>query len=260
MHRDSRKLKLTFLGTGTSTGVPVIACNCDVCQSLDVRDKRFRTSALISGGDSNIVIDCGPDFRMQMLKNKIDNIDAVLFTHAHRDHIAGLDDIRAFNYILNKTIDVYGSLETLNSVREQFPYIFSPGRYFGAPQLTLHAIDESPFRIGSFDFIPIQVMHHEMKVFGFRIQDLTYITDANHIADDQLEKLKGSKVIVLNALRNSRHVSHYSLSEALEIIAFLGPERAYLTHISHFLGKYEIVESKLPPGVHLAYDGLQIEF
>ena len=258
--QSGRKMKLTFLGTGTSTGVPVIACNCEVCQSIDTRDKRFRTSAMITNGDSNIVIDCGPDFRIQMLRNKVDNIDAVLFTHAHRDHIAGLDDIRAFNYILNKTIDVYGSQETLNSVREQFPYIFAPGRYFGVPQLNLHAIGESPFRIAALEFLPVLVMHHEMKVFGFRINDLTYITDANHIADDQLEKVKGSKIVVLNALRNSRHVSHYSLGEALEILSFLNPERAYLTHISHFLGKYEIVESKLPPNIHLAYDGLQIEF
>lgn len=259
MDNKKGKIKLTFLGTGTSTGVPVIACNCDVCQSLDQRDKRFRTSALISIGEVNIVIDCGPDFRIQMLRHQVDNIDAVLFTHAHRDHIAGLDDIRAFNFILNKTIDVFGSAQTLASVKEQFPYIFAPGRYFGAPQLNMHVIDDNPFRIMGVDFTPIEVLHQEMKVFGYRIKDLTYITDANFIAPEQLDKIRGSRVIVLNALRNSRHVSHFSLSEALELLADLNPERAFLTHISHFLGKHDIVESKLPPGVHLAFDGLQIE-
>jgi phosphoribosyl 1,2-cyclic phosphate phosphodiesterase len=254
-----RLIKLTFLGTGTSTGVPVIACNCDVCMSLDLKDKRFRTSAMLSLGDSNIVIDCGPDFRIQMLRHKVDNIDAVLFTHAHRDHIAGLDDIRAFNYILNKTIDVYGSAETLSSLREQFPYIFVPGRYFGVPQLTMNTIHDQPFRIGPWEFLPIEVMHQDLKVYGYRIHDLTYITDANFISEDQLRKVKGSRVLVLNALRNSRHVSHFSLEEALQIINEIKPEKAYLTHISHFLGRHEIVESKLPPGIHLAYDGLQIE-
>jgi len=259
MQRKPGKIKLTFLGTGTSTGVPVIACNCDVCQSLDLKDKRFRTSALLVVDDMRIVIDCGPDFRIQMLRHKVDNIDAVLFTHAHRDHIAGLDDIRAFNYILNKVIDVYGSEITLNSVKEQFPYIFAPGRYFGVPQLNMHTIDLNPFSVGSASFTPIQVMHQEMVVFGYRIKDLTYITDANFISQEELAKAKGSKVVVLNALRNSRHVSHFSLNEALEIIDYLKPEKAYLTHISHFLGKHDLVESKLPPNVHLAYDGLEVE-
>ena len=259
MGNRNNNMRLTFLGTGTSTGVPVIACNCDVCQSLDVKDKRFRTSVMLSVGETNIVIDCGPDFRIQMLRHKVDNIDAVLFTHAHRDHIAGLDDIRAFNYILNKTIDVYGSAETLAAVKEQFPYIFVPGRYFGVPQLTMNTIDEKPFRIGNIEFLPIQVLHQEMKVFGYRVGDFSYVTDANFISPEQMEKLKGSSVIVLNALRNSRHVSHFSLNEALEILNALKPERAYLTHISHFLGKHDLVESKLPPNIHLAYDGLQID-
>jgi phosphoribosyl 1,2-cyclic phosphate phosphodiesterase len=259
MNNQEARMKLTFLGTGTSTGVPVIACNCDVCQSLDTKDKRFRTSAMLTVGDSNLVIDCGPDFRIQMLRHKVDNIDAILFTHAHRDHIAGLDDVRAFNYILNKTVDVYGTVETLAAVKEQFPYIFIPGRYFGAPQLTIHTIDQNPFTIGNTRFIPIEVMHQELKVFGFRINDFTYITDANYIAPEQMKKIEGSKIIVLNALRNSRHVSHFSLEEALDILDKLRPERAYLTHISHFLGIHEIVESKLPPNIHLAYDGLVID-
>jgi phosphoribosyl 1,2-cyclic phosphate phosphodiesterase len=252
-------MKVTFLGTGTSTGVPVVACNCEVCSSDDARDKRYRTSVMLSHGSSNIIIDCGPDFRIQMLKHKVEDIDAVLFTHAHRDHIAGLDDIRAFNYILHKSIDIYGSQLTLGAIKEQFPYIFVPGRYLGAPKLNLFPITEAPFNIGEFSFIPIRVMHQDMEVYGYRIGDFTYITDANYISPSEMDKIRGSKVIVINALRNSRHISHFSLGEAIEILQDLKPDKAYLTHISHFLGKYEIVEPKLPEWVHLAYDGLQIE-
>jgi len=259
VHNENTKMKITFLGTGTSTGVPVVACKCEVCSSDDPRDKRYRTSVMLTRGNSNIVIDCGPDFRIQMLKQKVEDIDAVVFTHAHRDHIAGLDDIRAFNYILHKSIDIYGTQDTLDTIKEQFPYIFIPGQYHGAPKLNLFMITETPFNIGEFDFVPIQVMHQDMKVFGYRIADFTYITDANYISPVEMDKIRGSKVVVINALRNSRHVSHYSLSEALEVLNELKPEKAYLTHISHFLGKFEEVEPNLPDGVHLAYDGLQIE-
>ncbi|MFA5973445.1 MAG: MBL fold metallo-hydrolase [Lentimicrobiaceae bacterium] len=252
-------MKIAFLGTGTSTGVPVVACKCKVCSSDDPRDKRYRTSVMLTRGNSNIVIDCGPDFRIQMLKHKVEDIDAVVFTHAHRDHIAGLDDLRAFNYILHKSIDIYGTQDTLDTIKEQFPYIFIPGQYLGAPKLKLFTITETPFSIGEFDFLPIQVMHQELKVFGYRIADFTYITDANYISPVEMEKIRGSKVVVINALRIKPHVSHFSLSEALEIIEELKPEKAYLTHISHFLGKFEEVEPNLPDGVHLAYDGLQIE-
>jgi phosphoribosyl 1,2-cyclic phosphate phosphodiesterase len=236
-----------------------VACNCDVCTSDDPRDKRYRTSVMLTHGSSNIIIDCGPDFRIQMLKHKVEDIDAVLFTHAHRDHIAGLDDIRAFNYILHKSIDIYGSQLTLDAIKLQFPYIFAPGRYFGAPQLNLHPITEATFNINTFRFTPVQVMHQDMKVFGYRIGDFTYITDANYISPAELDKIRGSKVVVINALRNSRHVSHFSLDEALEILQDLKPDIAYLTHISHFLGKFDAVTAKLPAWVHLAYDGLQIE-
>ncbi len=252
-------MKITFLGTGTSTGVPVVACKCDVCASDNPQDKRYRSSVMLTRRNSNIIIDCGPDFRMQMLKHKVEDIDAVVFTHAHRDHIAGLDDIRAFNFILNKSIDIYGSKVTLKAIKVQFPYIFMPGRYKGAPQLILHPITDKPFGIGEFDFIPVEVMHQEMKVFGYRIADFTYITDANYISPAELDKVRGSKVLVINALRISRHATHFSLAEALEIIAELKPEVAFLTHISHFLGKSEEIEPSLPKGVHLAYDGLQIE-
>ncbi len=259
MQQADNKMKVTFLGTGTSTGVPVVACNCVVCTSNDARDKRYRTSVMLSMSDSNIIIDCGPDFRIQMLKSKVENIDAVIFTHAHRDHIAGLDDIRAFNYILNKSIDIFGTETTMNSIKEQFPYVFVPGRYFGAPQINVNTISNSSFSIGDFNLIPIQVKHQDMEVFGYRIGNFSYITDANFISPDEMEKLVGSEVLVINALRNSRHVSHFSLNEALEVIEFIKPKRAYLTHISHFLGLYETVQPRLPENVFLAYDGLVID-
>lgn len=251
-------LEVTFLGTGTSIGVPVIACNCPVCKSSDARDKRFRSSALIKVGDKTIVIDCGPDFRFQMLKNNVEDIDAIVFTHQHRDHVAGLDDIRAFNYILNKTIDIFGTEDVMHSIRTEFPYIFSDSRYFGAPQLNIHLIDEKGFEVHGIPIIPIKVMHDKLMVLGFRIFDFTYITDASYISDVEIDKVKGSKVVVLNALRNSKHVSHFSLDEAVEVIKRINPERAYFTHISHFLGLHGEVEKKLPSNMHLAYDNLTI--
>lgn len=252
-------IKITFLGTGTSIGVPVIACNCAVCKSPDARDKRFRSSIIVSVDNQNIVIDCGPDFRFQMLKQNVEDIDAVLFTHEHRDHIAGLDDIRAFNYILNKNIPIYGTKNVMEAIQTEFPYIFSESRYFGAPQLTIHEITNKEFNIGETRILPIQVMHNKLPVFGYRIGDFTYITDASMIPEDQKYKIRNSKILVLNALRNSKHISHLSLQEALLLIEELEPEQAYLTHISHFLGLHEQVELKLPTNVHLAYDNLIVE-
>ncbi|MGE5383091.1 MAG: MBL fold metallo-hydrolase [Omnitrophica WOR_2 bacterium] len=251
-------MKITFLGTGTSIGVPVIACNCPVCKSSDARDKRFRTSAMINVDGQNIIIDCGPDFRFQMLKQNVEDINAVIFTHEHRDHIAGLDDIRAFNYVLNKNIPIYGTEHVLEAIKTEFPYIFSEGRYFGAPQLTVHEIDSSPFSIDNIEIIPIAVMHNKLPITGYRIGDFTYITDASFIAETEKIKIAHSKVLVINALRNSKHVSHFSLGEALELIEQVKPEQAYITHISHFLGLHEEVEKKLPPNVHLAYDNLTV--
>lgn len=252
-------MKLTFLGTGTSIGVPVIACNCCVCKSANARDKRFRTSAMVNVDGQNIVIDCGPDFRFQMLKQNVEDINAVLFTHEHRDHIAGLDDIRAFNYILNKTIPIYGTKHVMEAIKTEFPYIFSEGRYFGAPQLAVNEISENRFSIGDTEILPIIIMHDKLPIMGFRIGDLTYITDASYISETEKEKIKGSKVLVINALRNSKHVSHFSLNEALELIKEVEPEQAFLTHISHFLGLHDEVEKKLPPNVHLAYDNLIVD-
>jgi len=252
--------KVTFLGTGTSIGVPVITCDCPVCMSEDPRDKRMRASVLLETDGNTFVIDCGPDFRIQMLRERVMNLDAVIFTHEHRDHIAGLDDVRAFNYVLNKKIDVYATAHVLEAIRVEFPYIFSESRYFGAPQLTIHPIGDERFTIRGTEFIPIRVMHDKLPVMGFRIADFTYITDASHIDDSELAKIKGSRVIVLNALRNSKHVSHFSVQEAVDILTKLEPEQAYLTHLSHFVGLHEDVNKKLPENIKLAYDGLILNF
>lgn len=259
MVTEHPKIKVTFLGTGTSIGVPVITCECPVCRSDDNRDKRFRTSVMIEVQGKTFVIDCGPDFRIQMLREKVNNLDAVIFTHEHRDHIAGIDDIRAFNYVLNKKIDIYGHKRVMDSISTEFPYIFSDSRYFGAPQLSVHFIENEPFVIEGITFTPIEVLHEKLQVFGFRIFDFTYITDASYISDIEKDKIKGSKVIVLNALRNSRHVSHFSVPEAVDILNELKPEKAFLTHLSHFVGLHEEVNNKLPSFIRLAYDGLVLE-
>lgn len=251
-------LRITFLGTGTSIGIPVISCKCEVCSSENPKDKRLRTSVLITYNNKNIVIDCGPDFRMQMLNANVDDLEAVLFTHEHRDHIAGLDDVRAFNYILNKPIHLYLSDRVLQSVQVEFPYIFNPGDYLGGPKLVMHSLSDTPFEVAGMQIIPLPVMHRDMPVYGFRIGDFSYVTDANFIPDETMEKMKGSKVIVLNALRKRKHPSHFCLPEALEIIEQLKPEKAYLTHLGHYIGLHNEVNKELPDNVELAYDGLEI--
>jgi phosphoribosyl 1,2-cyclic phosphate phosphodiesterase len=256
--KSKEGIKVTFLGTGTSIGVPVITCDCPVCMSEDAHDKRLRTSVMVEVKNKTFVIDCGPDFRIQMLREKVMNLDAVIFTHEHRDHIAGLDDVRAFNYVLNKKIDIYGTHQVMEAIRIEFPYIFSETRYFGAPQLTMHDINVDPFMICDIKFTPIQVMHEKLPVFGYRIGDFTYITDASLIIEEEKKKIRGSKVIVLNALRNSKHVSHFSVSEAVELLQEFNPEAGYLTHLSHFVGLHEEVNSHLPDNIRLAYDGLSI--
>lgn len=258
MNMKETQIKVTFLGTGTSIGVPVITCDCPVCVSMDQRDKRMRTSIMIEIKGLTFVIDCGPDFRQQMLKHQVNNLDAVIFTHEHRDHIAGLDDVRAFNYVLNKKIDIYGTAPVMEAIRTEFPYIFSESRYFGAPQLTIHAIEDKPFKILDVEFIPIMALHEKLPVTGYRIGDFTYITDASYISPAELEKIRGSRVVVLNALRNSKHVSHFSVGEAVEILKELKPDAGYLTHLSHFVGLHEEVNKKLPEFVRLAYDGLEV--
>jgi phosphoribosyl 1,2-cyclic phosphate phosphodiesterase len=251
-------MKYTFLGTGTSQGVPVITCKCEVCQSTNKKDNRTRTSLLIQSDTTTVVIDTGPDFRVQMLRENIQDLDAVLFTHGHKDHVAGLDDIRPFNYILEKTIDVYAEERVQDILKKEFSYAFKPQDYPGVPQIRLNTIDENPFTIGDIHFLPIRVMHKDLPVLGFRINDFTYITDANFIADSELEKIKGSKVLVLNALRKETHYSHFNLEQAIAIIKQVQPETAYLTHISHHLGLYDVVKNELPSNIHLAYDGLTL--
>lgn len=251
-------MKVTFLGTGTSQGVPVIGCLCEVCRSLDFRDKRLRTSVWVEVGDTHIVIDTGPDFRQQMLRSGASSLDAVLFTHSHKDHIAGLDDVRAFNFLQKRDMPVYGSEATLNRISEEFYYSFSPNPYPGVPRLTKVPIGSDPFEISGVKIVPILVMHHKMPVLGFRIGDFTYITDANFIADQEREKIYGSKVLIINALQRESHLSHFTLPQALQVIQELGVPEAYLTHISHKLGRHAEVEKELPPGVHLGYDGMEI--
>jgi len=251
-------LNITFLGTGTSQGVPVIGCTCEVCRSLDFRDKRLRTSLHIQQQDTSIVIDTGPDFRMQMLQNKISRLDAVVYTHEHKDHTAGLDDIRPYNFKQQTDIPLFGTPQVLNQIKAEFSYIFAKNQYPGIPRVKLREISNLPFEVVGINFTPIQVMHHKLPVFGFRIGDFTYITDANYIPPLEIEKIKGTKILVLNALQIKPHISHFTLEEALAFIEEIQPEKAYLTHISHKLGLHQTVQSNLPDNVALAFDGLQI--
>lgn len=252
-------MKITFLGTGTSQGVPLIACTCEVCTSEDPRDKRLRTSILVECEGISMVVDTGPDFRQQMLREKVKKLDAVVFTHEHKDHIAGLDDIRAFNFILKRKIDVYASDRVQDAIRREFAYIFSDTKYPGIPEIELHTIQNKPFEIQGIPIIPIEVLHYKLSVFAFRFGDFVYITDANAISQQEKKKIVGCKILVINALRRQAHVSHFTLQEALDLIAELKPEKAYLTHISHQLGKHSNIEKELPNGVFQAYDGLQIQ-
>lgn len=248
---------VTFLGTGTSQGVPVIGCQCEVCRSLDYRDKRLRTSVHVQANDTSLVIDTGPDFRQQMLANRIMRLNAVLFTHEHKDHTAGLDDVRAYNYLQKEHIPVYADHRTLDRLKSDFSYAFE-NIYPGVPQIEFHAFHNEPFRLNGIEIIPIRVMHYKLPVYGFRINDFTYITDAKSIDEGEIAKMKGSKVLVLNALRIEEHISHFSLDEALRIIEIVQPESAYLTHISHRLGSHKDVEARLPDHVFLAFDGLKL--
>jgi phosphoribosyl 1,2-cyclic phosphate phosphodiesterase len=249
---------ITFLGTGTSQGVPVIACNCEVCTSDDKRDKRLRTSILIEGEGKVIVIDSGPDFRYQMLRAKVQHLDAIVFTHEHKDHIAGMDDVRAFNYKQQGPIDVYADLRVQTALKREFYYIFEDFKYPGIPQITLHTIGLQPFDIGKIHFIPIEVMHYMLPVLGFRINDFTYITDAKTVSEEEKQKIKGSKILVINALQKQNHISHFTLDEAIAFAEEMGAEKTYLTHISHRLGKHADISKVLPSHVELAYDGLKL--
>lgn len=252
-------MKITFLGTGTSQGIPIIACGCAICTSSDPRDNRLRSSIMVESAGKNIVIDSGPDFRQQMLREKVQRLDALLFTHEHKDHIAGMDDIRAFNFFQKKAIDIYADERVQKAIKREFPYIFDDFKYPGIPEINLHTIENKIFEIKGLPVIPILVKHLKLPVFGFRFGDFTYITDANYISGEEKEKIKGSKVIVLNALRREKHVSHFNLEEAIALMQELKPETGYFTHISHQLGLHEEVEKELPDNIKLAYDGLVVE-
>lgn len=251
-------MKITFLGTGTSQGVPVIGCRCEVCQSLDFRDKRFRSAVHIETDGQSLVIDTGPDFRQQMLRENIERLDAILFTHAHRDHTAGLDDVRSYNFLQNMDMPVYGSEAVLDQLRNDYSYIFVKESYPGLPRLKLFRIDESPFSINGTRIVPLPVRHLHLPVFGFRIMNFSYITDANFISDETAKLLQGTEVLVLNALQKERHVSHFNLEQALAEVERIKPRKAWFTHISHKLGRQAEIERQLPANVALAYDGLQL--
>ncbi|NQW78259.1 MAG: MBL fold metallo-hydrolase [Chitinophagaceae bacterium] len=250
-------LDITILGSGTSTGVPLIGCNCEVCTSTNTKNKRLRTSIKISSPTTTVVIDTTPDFRYQMLRTHTTKIDAVVFTHPHRDHYAGLDDIRPFNYFSQKSMAIYANEITQVAIKRDFYYAFENDKEDGLPEMILHTINKDAFTIGNIPFIPIHVMHRDMPVLGFRIGDFTYITDANFIPETEMEKIKGSKVFILNALRKQTHPTHYNLEQALEVAAALDIPQVYFTHFSHQIGLHDEVEASLPKGIQLAYDGMQ---
>ncbi len=252
--------KITFLGTGTSQGVPVIGSKHPVCLSKDPRDKRLRVSVLLSWDESNYVIDCGPDFRQQMLTNKISRLDGILFTHEHSDHTAGIDDIRPF-FFKQGDIPIYAHKRVVKALKKRFDYIFDEkDRYPGAPAVEINYLKKDvTFNVGGKAVIPVQALHNRLKVFGFRIDDFTYLTDVKSMESMELEKIKGTKILVINALRKESHHSHFNLEQALDFVAQVKPEKAYFTHISHLMGFHAEVEKSLPKNVHLAYDNLSIE-
>ena len=248
---------ITILGSGTSTGVPLIGCDCAVCTSTDDKNKRLRTSIKIQSDTTTVVIDTTPDFRYQMLRTQTTKIDAIVFTHPHRDHYAGLDDIRPFNFFSKKSMPIYANEITQTAIKRDFFYAFEKDKDAGLPEMELITIDQAPFTIGDIPFLPIQVMHREMPVLGFRIGDFAYITDANYISPAEIEKIKGARILILNALRKEAHPTHFNLEQALEVVQPLGIPQVYFIHFSHQIGLHQQVASTLPKGIQLAYDGLQ---
>lgn len=252
-------MKVTFLGTGTSQGVPLIGCGCEVCTSSSPYDNRLRVSVLIEVDGKTLVIDTGPDFRYQMLRAKVKHLDGILITHEHKDHVAGLDDVRAFNYHQKEAMNVYASARVHKTLEREFHYAFGESKYPGVPLINLTDIAHEPFLAEGIEVIPIEVMHYLLPVHGFRIKDFTYITDAKTISDTEREKIKGSKVLVINALQKDKHISHFTLDEAISFAQEMKVPQTYLTHISHRMGKHEDVGKELPTGIELAYDGLVLQ-
>ncbi len=252
-------MNLTFLGTGTSQGVPMIACPCGVCSSTDRRNQRLRTSALLSHNGTSICIDTGPDFRAQMLREKVKRLDAVVYTHNHKDHTAGLDDVRAFNYCQQKEMPIWGDKLVLQALQNEFAYVFTDTPYPGIPQVHLNEITDVPFFINQLEILPINCLHYQLPIKGFRVEDITYITDANYINDVELSKIKNTEILVINALRQEKHISHFTLKEAIDIAVQVNAKQTFFTHISHQLGLYADVQAQLPKNMYLAYDGLKIE-
>ena len=253
-------MKLTFLGTGTSVGVPTIGCTCRVCSSTDPHDKRLRASVLVESGDTRVLVDCGPDFRQQMLGREFKKIDAVLLTHEHYDHVGGIDDLRPFCTF--GEVDVYADGNTVGDLRRRIPYCFGESKYPGVPKINLSVVEpHRPFSIGSIDVLPIQVMHGKLPILGYRFGDLVYITDMKTIRKEEMEYLKGVKILIVNALRFSpEHHSHMTVNEAMEFIRMVSPQKTYFTHMGHDIGLHEEVNRQLPDDMDLAYDGQTIEF
>ncbi|MGE5395004.1 MAG: MBL fold metallo-hydrolase [Candidatus Saccharibacteria bacterium] len=251
-------MRLTFLGTGTSQGVPVVACQCPVCLSNNPKDKRLRASVMIETDTQCVVVDAGPDFRQQMLNHKVLHLNGILITHEHTDHIFGLDDIRAFNWVQKQPTDIYAEERVQIAIRRIFDYVFATYKYPGIPQMHLHLLGNKPFNIGDLEVIPIRGYHYKLPVFGFRFDKIAYVTDVNRLEDIEIEKLRGLEVLVLNALRKEEHISHYNLQQALDIIDQVKPQKAYLTHLSHQMGFHDEVQNELPENVYLAYDGLKV--
>jgi phosphoribosyl 1,2-cyclic phosphate phosphodiesterase len=249
-------VKITFLGTGTSQGVPVIACECFTCTSSDPRDKRLRTSLLLETESATLVFDAGPDFRQQMLREHVTKLDSIILTHEHKDHIAGMDDVRAFNYKSRDAIDIYSEERVQKAIKKEYSYVFSEYQYPGVPKMRLNDIPEHKFNVAGVDIIPVRVFHYRLPVYGFRVGNFAYITDANYIPEESKEKLYGVKYLVINALRKEQHISHFSLREAIDFIREISPKKAFITHISHQMGCHADVTVELPGGIYLAWDGL----
>lgn len=252
-------MKVVFLGTGTSQGIPVIGCNCQVCNSNNVKDKRLRSSVAVISHDTTIVIDTSIDFRQQMLNSNIKKLDAILYTHEHKDHTAGLDDVRSYNFLQKKSMDVYAEDRVFRALVNQFPYIFAERKYPGIPQINTISIKDEEFFIQKMNVCPLRIWHYRLPILGYRINNFAYITDASSIPDEEKAKLKDIKCLVIGAIRKEKHYSHFNLDEALEEINQINPERAFITHIGHFMGLYNEVTKELPEKVELAYDGLEID-